>query len=96
MCGKKTRVSTNELASRKCEEFASRVGTLDPHGGGLQAPHDPSKYIKIQTFLISRFDEVENDEVRRLGNYLQFTSSYPAWRCSISPIVIELRSKEEA
>ncbi|XP_072937125.1 A disintegrin and metalloproteinase with thrombospondin motifs adt-2-like [Epargyreus clarus] len=43
VCGKKTRVSSNEFASRKCTEFAARLPELDPRGGGLQAPHDPTR-----------------------------------------------------
>ncbi|XP_059048068.1 A disintegrin and metalloproteinase with thrombospondin motifs adt-2-like [Achroia grisella] len=43
VCGKKTRVSANELASRKCSEFAMKLPELDPRGGGLQAPHDPTR-----------------------------------------------------
>ncbi|XP_013194658.2 A disintegrin and metalloproteinase with thrombospondin motifs adt-2 [Amyelois transitella] len=43
ICGKKTRVSAGELASRKCGAFAAKVPTLDPRGGGLQAPHDPTR-----------------------------------------------------
>ncbi|XP_047511015.1 A disintegrin and metalloproteinase with thrombospondin motifs 14-like [Pieris napi] len=43
VCGKKTRVSANELAARKCTEYASMVPTLDSRGGGLQAPHDPTR-----------------------------------------------------
>ncbi|CAK1544623.1 unnamed protein product [Leptosia nina] len=43
VCGKKKRVSANELAARKCTEYATKMPTLDPHGGGLQAPHDPTR-----------------------------------------------------
>ncbi|XP_030026870.2 A disintegrin and metalloproteinase with thrombospondin motifs adt-2 [Manduca sexta] len=43
VCGKKTRVNANELATRKCTEYASLLTTLDPRGGGLQAPHDPTR-----------------------------------------------------
>lgn len=43
MCNKKSRVNANDLASRKCAEYASLLPELDARGGGLQAPHDPSK-----------------------------------------------------
>lgn len=43
VCGKKTRVGANELASRKCAEYAILLSELDPRGGGLQAPHDPTR-----------------------------------------------------
>nr|XP_026494741.1 A disintegrin and metalloproteinase with thrombospondin motifs adt-2-like [Vanessa tameamea] len=43
VCGKKKRVSASELAARKCGEYASRLADLDPRGGGLQAPHDPTR-----------------------------------------------------
>ncbi|XP_028176382.1 A disintegrin and metalloproteinase with thrombospondin motifs adt-2-like [Ostrinia furnacalis] len=43
VCGKKTRVTAGELASRKCAEFAARVPALDARAGGLQAPHDPTR-----------------------------------------------------
>ncbi|XP_053617820.1 A disintegrin and metalloproteinase with thrombospondin motifs adt-2-like [Plodia interpunctella] len=43
VCGKKTRVSAGELASRKCGLYAARVPALDARGGGLQAPHDPTR-----------------------------------------------------
>ncbi|XP_012551184.1 A disintegrin and metalloproteinase with thrombospondin motifs adt-2 [Bombyx mori] len=43
VCGKKSRVSANELASRKCSEYAARVPSLDARAGGLQAPHDPTR-----------------------------------------------------
>ncbi|XP_045775267.1 A disintegrin and metalloproteinase with thrombospondin motifs 14-like [Maniola jurtina] len=43
VCGKKKRVSANEMAARKCSEYATRLRELDPRGGGLQAPHDPTR-----------------------------------------------------
>ncbi|XP_026320254.1 A disintegrin and metalloproteinase with thrombospondin motifs adt-2-like isoform X2 [Hyposmocoma kahamanoa] len=43
VCGKKTRVSASEFASRKCSAYASMVPELDSRGGGLQAPHDPTR-----------------------------------------------------
>ncbi|XP_038208289.1 A disintegrin and metalloproteinase with thrombospondin motifs adt-2-like isoform X1 [Zerene cesonia] len=43
VCGKKTRVSANDLAARKCTEYARMLPELDPRGGGLQAPHDPTR-----------------------------------------------------
>ncbi|CAH2102707.1 unnamed protein product [Euphydryas editha] len=43
VCGKKTRVSASELAARRCGEYARRLPVLDPRGGGLQAPHDPTR-----------------------------------------------------
>ncbi|KAH9641603.1 hypothetical protein HF086_009206, partial [Spodoptera exigua] len=43
VCGKKTRVGASELASRKCAEYSSLLPELDPRGGGLQAPHDPTR-----------------------------------------------------
>ncbi|XP_050670666.1 A disintegrin and metalloproteinase with thrombospondin motifs adt-2-like isoform X2 [Leptidea sinapis] len=43
VCGKKTRVTANELAARKCTEYAAVLSDLDPRGGGLQAPHDPTR-----------------------------------------------------
>ncbi|CAK1601860.1 unnamed protein product [Parnassius mnemosyne] len=42
-CGKKRRVSANELAARRCGEYAARLPALDARGGGLQAPHDPTR-----------------------------------------------------
>lgn len=47
VCGKKKRVGAGELAGRRCAEFASRLPALDARGGGLQAPHDPSKRITL-------------------------------------------------
>lgn len=43
VCGKKKRVSANEVAARKCAEYGKKLPDLDPRGGGLQAPHDASK-----------------------------------------------------
>ncbi|KAJ8736459.1 hypothetical protein PYW08_007115 [Mythimna loreyi] len=43
VCGKKTRVASSELAARKCAEYAALLPELDPRGGGLQAPHDPTR-----------------------------------------------------
>ncbi|KAJ0182622.1 hypothetical protein K1T71_001991 [Dendrolimus kikuchii] len=43
VCGKKSRVGASDLASRKCSEYAANLNTLDPRGGGLQAPHDPTR-----------------------------------------------------
>lgn len=47
VCGKKKRVGAGELAGRRCAEFAARLPALDARGGGLQAPHDPSKRITL-------------------------------------------------
>ncbi|XP_073958021.1 A disintegrin and metalloproteinase with thrombospondin motifs adt-2-like isoform X2 [Choristoneura fumiferana] len=43
VCGKKKRVGAGELAGRRCAEFAARLPALDARGGGLQAPHDPTR-----------------------------------------------------
>ncbi|CAB3240453.1 unnamed protein product [Arctia plantaginis] len=43
VCNKKSRVNANEMASRKCAEYASLLPELDARGGGLQAPHDPTR-----------------------------------------------------
>ncbi|RVE49347.1 hypothetical protein evm_005962 [Chilo suppressalis] len=43
VCGKKSRVSANELAARKCGEYARLLPELDARGGGLQVPHDPTR-----------------------------------------------------
>ncbi|XP_063549121.1 A disintegrin and metalloproteinase with thrombospondin motifs adt-2-like [Cydia strobilella] len=43
VCGKKTRVTASELAARKCAEYAAVLHSLDARGGGLQAPHDPTR-----------------------------------------------------
>lgn len=43
VCGKKSRVSANELAARKCAEYSTLLPELDARGGGLQAPHDPTR-----------------------------------------------------
>ncbi|KAL4716069.1 hypothetical protein ACJJTC_002834 [Scirpophaga incertulas] len=43
VCGKKNRISAGELAGRKCAEYAALLPVLDARGGGLQAPHDPTR-----------------------------------------------------
>ncbi|CAG9581270.1 unnamed protein product [Danaus chrysippus] len=43
VCGKKRRTSASELAGRRCAQYAARIPALDARGGGLQAPHDPTR-----------------------------------------------------